>query len=173
MSDYLNIADFLEPVNPHALNHDGGFKDGQLGKMLATYDEEFPDLDEVQVVLLGCGEQRGSGLIHGQSEAPDVIRRQLYSLYYWHHDIRVADLGNIRTGSLYTDTYAALRTVIQELIRDGKTVVILGGTHDLTLAQYGAYAEDRRVIEASCVDALVDLNIDSPFRHENFLMEML
>src|SRR5207302_6333507 len=28
-------------------------------------------------------------------------------------------------------------------------------------------------IEASCVDALIDLNIDSPFRQENFLMEML
>jgi arginase family enzyme len=49
----------------------------------------------------------------------------------------------------------------------------LGGSHDLTLAQYHAYADQKRFIEASCVDALIDLNIDSPFRHENFLMEML
>ncbi|HEU4573871.1 MAG TPA: formimidoylglutamase [Chitinophagaceae bacterium] len=173
MADYLNIADFLEPVNLHELNNDGGYKDGQLGKTLMAYDDEFPDLDDAQIVLLGCGEQRGSGLIHGQSNAADVVRRHFYALYYWHQDIQVADVGNIRPGSLYTDSYAALKTVVQELINDGKTVVILGGSHDLTLAQYNAYAEDKKIIEASCVDALVDLNIDSPFRHENFLMEIL
>ena len=63
--------------------------------------------------------------------------------------------------------------MINELIRDGKTVIILGGSHDLTLAQYQAYADNKKTIEATCVDALVDLNLDSPFRHENFLMEML
>jgi arginase family enzyme len=91
----------------------------------------------------------------------------------WHNDIRIADIGNIQQGSLYTDSYAALRTVVQELIKDGKTVIILGGSHDLTLSQYHAYAEAKRPIEASCIDALIDLNIDSPFHHENFLMEML
>jgi arginase family enzyme len=173
MSDYLNISDFLLPVNIRKIAHDEAYKDGQLGKAIAIYDEAFPDIDEAQIVLLGCGEQRGSGLIHGQSEAPDIIRSHFYSLYYWHPDIKMADVGNIKTGSLYTDSYAALKTVVQELINDGKTVIILGGSHDLTLSQYNAYAENKKLIEASCVDALIDLNLDSPFKHENFLMDML
>lgn len=179
MSDYLNISDFLSPVNLHEISNDEGYKEGQIGGIISTYkieaagNEEFPDLDDVQVVLLGCGEQRGSGLIHGRSEAPDLVRRQLYSLYYWHNDVKIADVGNIKEGSLYTDSYAALKTVIHELINDGKTVIILGGSHDLTLAQYSAYVENQKAVEASCIDALIDLNIDSPFRHENFLMEML
>jgi arginase family enzyme len=176
MSDYLNISDFLSPVSIRELSHDEEYKEGQVGKAISMYDQndgKFPDLDEVQVVIVGCGEQRGSGLIHGHSEAPDVIRSQLYALYYWHSDVKIADVGNIREGSLYTDSYAALRTVVHELIDDGKTVIILGGSHDLTLAQYGAYADNERAIEASCIDALIDLNIDSPFRQENFLMEML
>jgi formiminoglutamase len=173
MSDYLNIADFLEPVSLSAISHDEGYREGQLGSAIAVYDEEFPDLDEVQIVLLGCGEQRGSGLIHGHSEAPNVVRRHFYPLYYWHNDIKIADVGNIREGSLYTDSYAALKTVIHELINDGKTVILLGGSHDLTLSQYQAYAENKKSIEASCVDALIDLELESPFRHENFLMEML
>lgn len=171
--DHLNISDFLTPVNMSAITHDEGFKEGQLGKVAAVYEDEFPDLDEAQIVILGCGEQRGSGLIHGHSEAPDIIRRHFYSLFYWHTDIKVADVGNIRPGSLYTDSYAALKTVVQELMNDGKTVIILGGSHDLTLSQYHAYAEGRRLIEASCVDAMIDLNLESPFKHENFLMEML
>ena len=173
MSDYLNIADFLLPVDLHVISGEENYRDGQLGKSVATYSEEFPDLDEVQVVIVGCGEQRGSGLIHGHSEAPDIVRRYLYSLFYWHQDIRIADVGNIRPGSLYTDSSAALRTVVQELMNDGKTVIILGGSHDLTLSQYYAYAESKKAIEATCIDALVDLDLDSPFKHENFLMEML
>ena len=173
MSDHLNISDFLSPLNIHEISQDEAYKEGQIGNVISLYGEEFPDLDEAQVVIVGCGEQRGSGLIHGYSKAPDLIRRQLYTLYYWHTDVRIADVGNIRPGSLYTDSYAALRTVVHELINDGKTVIILGGSHDLTLAQYGAHADNEKAIEASCVDALIDLNIDSPFRHENFLMEML
>jgi len=173
MSDHLNISDFLTPVNLAAITHDEGFKEGQLGKIADVYQDEFPDLDEAQLVIVGCGEQRGSGLIHGQSQAPDIIRRHFYSLFYWHTDIKIADVGNIRTGSLFTDSYAALKTVVQELMNDGKTVIILGGSHDLTLSQYHAYAVNKKLIEASCVDALIDLNLESPFRHENFLMEML
>lgn len=173
MSDHLNISDFLSPVNLSAISNDEGYKEGQLGKIARVYQEEFPDLDEADIVIVGCGEQRGSGLIHGQSEAPDIIRRQFYSLFYWHTDIRVADVGNIRPGALFTDSYAALKTVVQELTGDGKTVVILGGSHDLTLPQYHAYASLNKLIEASCVDAMIDLNMESPFRHENFLMEML
>lgn len=173
MSDRLNISDFLSPVNMAEISQDEGYKDGQFGKIINVYEDEMPDLDDVQIVLVGCGEQRGSGIIHLQNNGPDMIRRQLYSLFYWHSDIKIADVGNIRSGSLYTDTYAALKTVVQELIGDGKTVIILGGSHDLTLAQYYAYSESKKAIEASCVDAQIDLNIDSPFHHENFLMEML
>lgn len=173
MSDHLQIAEFLTPLNRYELSNDEGYKDRQLGKVLDIYEEEFPDLDEAQVVLLGCGEQRGSGMIGQESKAPEAIRRQFYQLFYWHTDIRMADIGNIRSGSSFSDTYAAMKMVVNELVNAGKLVIILGGSHDLTLAQYQAYASNKRLIEAACVDALIDLNIDSPFRHENFLMEML
>jgi formiminoglutamase len=173
MSDYLNISDFLSPVNLHEISHDETYREGQLGNAITIYQEEFPDLDEAQIILLGCGEQRGSGLTKGQSDAPDIIRRHFYSLYYWHLDVKVADIGNVKTGSLYTDSYAALKTIIQELLNDGKTVLTLGGSHDLTLTQYSAFADDKRIVEGSCIDAVIDLNISSSFRHENFLMEML
>jgi formiminoglutamase len=173
MSDHLNISDFLSPISMATITNDEGFKEGQLGKIVAAYETDFPDLDEAQLVIVGCGEQRGSGLIHGQSNAPDTVRKQFYSLFYWHTDIKVADVGNIKPGSLFTDSYAALKTVVQELMNDGKTVIILGGSHDLTISQYHAYSDGRKLIEASCVDAMIDLNLESPFKHENFLMEML
>jgi formiminoglutamase len=173
MSDFLNISDFLSPVHVHELLDGDHLKSGQLGKTMQVYDEQFPDLDEADIVLIGCGEQRGSGLDGVYGLAADNIRKYFYSLYYWHNDIRLADIGNIKIGSSQADSYAALKTVVQELINERKTVIILGGSHDLTLAQYRAYTENKKLIEACCVDALIDLDMDSPYANDNFLMEML
>jgi len=173
MSDFLNISEFLLPINRFELSYDIGYKDGQIGKMIPIYEEEFPDLDEADLVIVGCGEQRGNGMHMAYSLAPDTIRRQFYNQYLWHSDIRIADIGNLKKGAGLNDTYAALKTVIHELVNAGKTVIILGGSHDLTLAQYHAYGQDKKIVEATCVDALIDLNLESDFRCDNFLMEML
>ena len=62
MSDFLNISDFLSPVNRSELSFDQVYKDGQIGKTIQVYEDEFPDLDEADIVFVGCGEQRGNGM---------------------------------------------------------------------------------------------------------------
>jgi formiminoglutamase len=175
MSDYLNLTDFLEPLKLAELSDDKLYHEGQIGKAIDVYDGNFPDLFETDIVLVGCDERRGGAHTRGESEqsAPDAIRKQLYELYYWHSDLRLADIGNIRTGASLQDSYAAIRTVLQELLNEKKTIIFLGGTHDCTLAQYEAYCSRKQIIEVSCVDALIDLNMSSPLRSDNFLMEML
>jgi arginase family enzyme len=167
-----SIIDFLDPVNLSEISLDAGYKEGQIGRAVQLYEEEFPDLDEADIVLVGCGEQRGAALLH-QSGAANVIRNEFYNLFYWHQDIRLADVGNVKTGKSMNDTYAALKMVLHELVHAGKTVIVLGGSHDLTLAQYHAFADERRLIDAVGIDAVIDINIDSPFRSDNFLMELL
>ena len=166
------IFDFLEPVNLSEISMDSGYKEGQVGRMISIYETSYPDLDEAQIVLVGCGEQRGSALLH-PSGGPNAIRNEFFSLYFWHQDIKIADVGNVRIGKSNTDTYAALRVVLHELMSAGKLVIVLGGSHELTLAQYQAFAEERRQVDAVGVDAVIDINIDSPFRSDNFMMELL
>ena len=173
MPSNLHISDFLDPVNLAEISQDQGYKDGQIGKLIDVYDEYFPDLEEASLVLVGCDEERGAHRDRNRPHTPDIIRSEFYQLYYWHQDIRLADVGNIRQGASLADTYAALKTVIRELTGIGKTVVILGGSHDLTLSQYYTYADKKHIIEATCVDALIDLDIHSLQRSDNFLMEML
>lgn len=167
-----SIADFLEPINLSEISNDTGYKEGQIGRVMKAYEEEFPDLDDADIILVGCGEQRGGALLH-PSTAADVVRHEFYNLYYWHQDIKLADIGNIKIGKAYTDTYAALKIVLHELMLEGKMVVILGGSHDLMLSQYYAFADEKRLIDAVGVDAVIDINLDSPFRSDNFLMELL
>ena len=174
MSDYLDLTDFLEPINRAALSNDQLYQDGQMGKIIDVYETEFPDLQSTDIILMGCAEQRGSGKNNVAGiTAADAVRQQLYQLYYWHSDLKIADIGNIRTGASLQDTYAAVKTVLKDLLEEKKTVILIGGSHDLTLAQYDAYVSAKKIIEVSCVDALVDLNINSSFRSDNFLMEML
>jgi formiminoglutamase len=172
MSDYLNLTDFLAPINKAALSSDELYHDGQIGKTIAAYETAFPDLQHIDIVLVGCNEYRGSGSNNKQSAA-DAIRRQFYQLYYWHTDLALADIGDIKNGASLTDSYAAIKTVVKELLQEKKTVLLIGGSHDISLAQYGAYALQKQLIEISCVDALVNIDINSSWRHENFLMEML
>src|SRR5678816_1956001 len=96
MKNMYDLQDFLEPVNSADLNDDISFNDGQLGSNINIYEEELPDLEDVSLVIVGINEQRGDG-VNTVLHAPDEIRRQFYQLYYWHTDVQIAELGNIRT----------------------------------------------------------------------------
>jgi len=167
------LQDFLIPIDMHALNEDSGYNDGQMARFIMGYDCELSDLEKVDIVLVGIGETRGGGIFNNGFEAADAIRKQLYQLHYWHFDVRIADFGNIKTGASLSDSYAAIKTVLAELMRMKKIVVLLGGTHDITLAQYFAYKELGKSVEATCIDSTIDLRGESSIRSENFLLEML
>jgi arginase family enzyme len=173
MANIFQITDFLHPLDLGLLSHDEGYREGQIGKSIRAYEGEFPDLEEADLVLVGCGEARGHAAGQADPSGPDAIRHQFYSLFYWHPDVRLADVGNIRQGATLQDTYAALKTVVAELLEAGKTVIILGGSHDLTLAQYEAYKSLNRIIEVTGIDSLINLATDSPQKSQHFLMEML
>ncbi len=155
------IMDFLEPVNRYLLSDDEGYKHNQLGSNIDVFEDYFPDVAAADLVLVGCGENRGAGGLKEESVSADLVRREFYSLFHWHKDVKVADVGNVKPGATMHDTYAALKTVVAELLLHAKRVVIIGGSHDLTYAQYQVYAAKEKIVEAVCVDAMIDMNMDS------------
>ena len=172
-STLYNIADFLEPVNKFEISEDESYHLTQLGHHIDLHDEHFPDIEQADVVLIGCGEMRGAGQGSNNFDAPDAVRKAFYQLYHWHKEVRLADVGNIKSGATLQDTYAAIQAVSAELMQQGKRVVIIGGSHDVMMAQYTAFAGMETIIEATCVDARIDLNMDSVLPADNFLMKML
>jgi len=167
-----DLHEFLSPINKASLNDDKGYNDSQLANFIKVYEEEIPDLSGIDIVIAGVNEFRGDGFV-AEENAADAIRKQLYQLHYWHKDITIADVGNIKCGASLADSYAAVKTVVGELLQMNKTVIIIGGSHDNTLAQYYAYKDRKQIIEATVIDATIDLRSESPVRSQNFLMEML
>jgi len=167
------LVDFLEPINIYELSDDLGYADTQLGSHIVLNEDSFPDLTNIDMVIIGCGEMRGAGLEHTHTDAPNAIRKEFYSLFHWHKNVHIADVGNIKCGATLQDTYAALKSVVSELIEQNKRVIILGGSHDVSLAQYQAYGNLNQIIESVGVDARIDLNLNSVLPTDNFLLEML
>ncbi|MEY3378070.1 MAG: hypothetical protein RLZZ328_1207, partial [Bacteroidota bacterium] len=121
-----SIADFLQPVNLDLLSKDEGYRDTQLGKHIKVYETQLPDISDADMVIIGAGECRGAGYALNDHASADGIRSALYALYYWHAQVTIADLGNVKIGQTIQDSYAALRTVIAELILQNKKVVVIG-----------------------------------------------
>ena len=167
-----SIQDFLEPVNLDLLSKDEGYRDTQLGKHILANQGTLPDIANADIVIVGAGECRGAGIALNGHAAADAIRAAFYNLYYWHTQVTVADLGNVKIGQTLQDSYAALRTVISELILQNKKVIIIGGGHDLTLAQYHSYTSIPTLVNAVVVDAKIDLDLEARLPSDHFLEEL-
>lgn len=166
------ISDFLDPISRSTILEDEPLSDHQLGRYISCYDEEFPDLEDTELVFIGCCEMRGASPVAGPNHAANQVRRELYRLFHWHTDVRMADIGNVKTGARLQDSYAALSSIVKELVEAGKKVLIIGGSHDNTLAQYQAYGAMDKIIDAAVVDARIDINMEGVLPEEMFLVEM-
>ena len=167
-----SIKDYLEPVNLDLLSKDEGYRDTQLGKHIKANEGEIPDISLADLVIIGAGESRGGGYALNEFDAANGIRSALYSLYYWHTQVNIVDIGNVKLGQSIQDSYAALRTVISELLLQNKKIVIIGGSHDLTLAQYHAYTSVPTLVNAVLVDAKIDLDLEARLPSDHFLEEL-
>ena len=170
---FESIIDFLDPVDLPQILEDGDLKEGQFGKSIDMFQDAFPDLTHADIIIASCDELRGDGQLGSASAETDAVRKELYSLYSWHEQIKLADIGKIKIGMHVSDTYAAIKTVAKEIIQQNKVFLLIGGSHDLSLAVYEAYREMNKIIEVTGVDAYIDLSLDNPVRSKNFLMELL
>lgn len=167
-----SILDFLTPIHP-ASAFDIDFDENQLGHNISKITKGQAEIEDADVVLLGCGEFRDTYPRRNFSNGPDEIRLAFYESYYWHKEIKIADLGNIMPGQNAKDTQIALFTVLDELYSLGKKVLLIGGSHQLSLQQYEVYRKHKEIINLCVIDMLVDLKAETNITYDNHLLEIL
>ena len=173
MGNFEFLKDFVDPIDKIKIAENELFTPHQIGYSIRAYEKKVPVLEDMVVIVIGCAEHRGANPTITYDNAPDIIRRYFYALYHWHKDVAIADVGNVKQGHTLEDSYAALTVVVKELLPLNKKIIILGGSHDLTLPQYQAYAALQQVIEVVCVDACIDMEQDVVAKHRSFLLDML
>ena len=112
MSD---IQHFFKPID---LDTDS-FRENQLIHFASTHTSKtnFPELENIDMAIIGVCEDRRAYSNIGCALAPDKVRTYLYSLYPGNYKPRIADLGNIQAGHDVEDTYYALKSTVDYLIR--------------------------------------------------------
>jgi len=155
----MEINLFFEPVNMQLIEkyRDAGGK--RIVDLIDIYSDtdHFPDFEEKHIALLGVCEDRQAFDNEGASHAPDVVREQFYKLFHHWPTQHIVDLGNIRQGHTVEDTYFALSQAIGVLIRAKVMPIILGGSQDLTYANYMAYENIGQLVNIVSVDPSFDL----------------
>ncbi len=156
----MSLVDFFSPIDVSKITPKGGYYSSQLGKKIKIYEESFPNLEDhdYNLAIVGVMEDRGAVNNQGCALAPDYVREKLYSLNEGSFKSKIVDLGNIKQGEKISDTYVALKMVIAELIKKDICPVIIGGSQDLTYAQYMAYEELEQKVDLVVIDSHFDLD---------------
>ncbi len=171
MSTIQELLEFTTPTHFQE-SSDEHYADTQLGQHIQRITPET-DISALDIVLLGCGERRGQNSQLSFSEGPDAIREELYRMHCWHPHLRIGDMGNVMQGASLTDTRAALKMQLREMMSLGKKVVLLGGSHDLTLQQYDVFKEREEIIDFTIIDMLADVAEGNGSSYDDYLMTAL
>ncbi len=158
----MSLEDFFSPVDLKKYTPPDGFYTSQLGSQADIYIGEFPDLEQrFDIALIGVSEDRNARSNNGCGLAPNYIREKFYTLNKGNYNSKLVDLGNIKAGNKISDTYIALKTVVAELVKKNILPVILGGSQDLTYAQYLAYEDLEQKLDLVVIDSHFDLDESS------------
>ena len=146
-----------------------------LGACIAANVEGMPKWKGVDIAILGVNEYNGcfqsadASAVH----APNQIRTYLYKLFRSHHAYNIVDIGNLRVGENLEATYHRLSEVCELLLQNNVIPIIIGGSHDLMLAQYQGYEMLEKLVDVVTIDASLDMEGNSEEATTSHLHKLL
>ena len=167
---------FLSPVSDSVLAHSELLSQQTIGKKLKIHSEKYglPDLDGVQLAIIGIKENRNDVNYIGSELNYNDLRTTLYSLFAGNWHTITADLGDIEPGESTEDSYYALRTSVELLVEKKIIPIIIGGSQDLTYANYRAYDNLQPMVNIVNVDTNFDLGDSSqPIKNNSYLGKII
>ena len=169
----MSLGIYLNPLDEN-LSISKNWNRNTVGETITHYNDEVK-LFEFDIAIIGVMEQRGNVGNDGCGSAPNRIREKFYELYNrFDSKVNIIDLGNVLAGNTYKDTYFALTAVITELVKKEVIPVIIGGSHDLTYANYQAYENLEQVVNLVNIDRSIDLGlIEEEITEENFINHII
>jgi formiminoglutamase len=171
----MELTDFLDPVSLEKPEEHFISGDHIFGKNIDIHTPgyQFKDLNQYDLIIIGVPEDRNS-FNKGCSLAPDKIRSRLYQLNKTEKPLRILDIGNLKQGNTFTDTYFALKEVIEKFLFNNVVTVLIGGTQELTLPVFQAFEGVKSNINFVTIDRTIDLIKESvKSSSESYLTEIL
>ena len=172
----MDLSIYLQPVDLADFDVEGVMHERRIGDVIDTYSKggQFPDIDEAHLAIIGVNESRNAVNNASCDKAPDKVRRYLYSLYSSNKNSKIVDLGNIVSGANIDDTYFALKSIVSHLLQNEIIPIIIGGSQDLTYANYLAYEKMGQIINITSIDSHFNLgNAEEVFNSRSYLSKII
>jgi formiminoglutamase len=145
------------------LYHRDDPNDIRLGTWVETEPKAY---GAAEVVVLGCPQDEGvrrNGGRPGAAHAPADIRRALYRLgIAGLEHLRVFDLGDTLVQPTLEATHTLQQRIVQQVLADGKRLIVLGGGNDLSYPDCAGLAHVAGPVLAFNIDAHFDVRADTP-----------
>ncbi|MCC5920891.1 MAG: formimidoylglutamase [Cyclobacteriaceae bacterium] len=151
----MNVSLFFDPVDESLVEKRRPAN--SFGSSIFIHSNRIPSLKDMDIVLIGLPFSEGNPLNLGCEAGPDKVREKLYDLYKGFGSYQIADLGNLRAGMSQKDTMERIREVCAYFIDMETLPILIGGSHDLDLAQYQAYDDMEKLITVIGIDAFLDM----------------
>lgn len=139
-----------------------------------TAQDGMPDLDGVNIALIGLCENRGR--LDNLAETPHFqsLRGAFYKLFPGNWETVIADLGDLNGGESLEDTYFAIREITENIYKMGIVPIFLGGGQDLSYAIYRGYDKLDQMVNLVNVDNCFDLGDSSrPMSNTSYLGKII
>lgn len=161
----LDFNDYLNPVSIERPDFDNLTGNAGFPHNIAIHTENnrIKDVSEFRVAFLGIPDGRNSPN-QGSCDAPDSVRRQLYSLARIPGKSKIIDLGNMKKGITFNDTLAGVTDVLCALLEKNIFPVLIGGSSALVYAVDRAFSRLKTRYTMIAVDPRIDYSSspDSP-----------
>lgn len=168
----MNFSDFFEPINLNQGDLDFNYLPNNFVNSISFYEGQ--ELTDYTIALIGVGEERGSSFNPGTALAPNHVRKYIYRLNKLNGSAKIIDLGNLKIGSSLNDTYFALGSTIEELIKLNIIPIIIGGGQDLTYANFLAYKNLEQTVNLVSIDSHFNLGEpEQEINSNNFLTKII
>ncbi len=151
--------DFLTPIKDTIIAHLVLQSAQSLGRSIEVHSVQngVPELENVQIAIFGVQEDRNAVDNLNCGDSLQEIRKHLYQLFPGNWHTNIVDLGNIQKGNTVEDTYFAVSNLTTELLKKSIIPIIIGGSQDITYANYRAYDALEQTVNLVSVDSKFDI----------------
>ncbi|MBL4592217.1 MAG: formimidoylglutamase [Flavobacteriales bacterium] len=167
----MNFSEYFEPININEGDLDFNYNDHQFANTIEFYNNQ--NIADFNIAIIGVGEERNSNN-EGCATAPNHVRKYLYRLIGFKTTTKIIDLGNLKIGATVDDTYFALSSILEDLLKQNVLPIIIGGSQDLTYANFLAYKNLEQTVNLVAIDSKFDLGeADEELSSTNFLTKII
>lgn len=157
-----DLLQFFDPVQLKNFSDTSYVSDaGAMGNWLSVYNygQTASDFAKFEVAIVFVGAYTDTNLVD-VTQTPQKIREQFYALRKFSSGMRVADLGDLKTGNTIHDALFALQEVCAILFSLNVNTIVVGGSQLLTLGAFKAFEEFENNINLIHIDSKLDVSVE-------------